>query len=85
MIKIFLTSFDYFIKIPTTSFFFKKLLNISTGSQKPKRNWIGILSVQQLYEIALLKKLQFSYKHSLYNICKMLISSALSIGIWIQL
>src|SRR5574338_818310 len=77
-------SFDYVIRIPTTSSLFKKLLSIDTGSGKTGAEIIGVLTTQQLYELAILKSKEFPYYSDLHSICTMLIGTAESMGILVR-
>lgn len=71
-------SFNLKINKPITSFFFKKITNISKGSSQAKHNIISYIKIQDIYEIVkLLNNNDLQFK----NICKTMISSANSLGI----
>jgi large subunit ribosomal protein L11 len=71
-------SFNLNINKPISSYFFKKITNITKGSTQAKHNIINTIKIQDIYEIAQLLKYE---ELPLKSVCKILIASANSMGI----
>merc|ERR1712004_515049 len=48
-------SFKFIIKEPSVSFLIKKIVGIKCGSSNPKKEEIGIITIEQIKEIAKMK------------------------------
>jgi large subunit ribosomal protein L11 len=48
-------SFTFIIKTPPTSYLIKKHLNIKLGSKEPNKNKVGVLTMEMLKAIAIVK------------------------------
>lgn len=74
--------FDYYVKMPTTSFFFKRIVGNEYFSKLAGKSYIGIITIQQLYELIHIKWLNHTNDISKFNYISILIGSANSSGIY---
>eukprot|EP00455_Lapot_gusevi_P029142 TRINITY_DN311_c0_g1_i1.p1 TRINITY_DN311_c0_g1~~TRINITY_DN311_c0_g1_i1.p1 ORF type:complete len:229 (-),score=69.76 TRINITY_DN311_c0_g1_i1:260-880(-) len=78
-------SFEFVTKLPPTSFFLRQAAGIETGSGKTGKEIVGEVSVQQIYELAKLKK---SESHlsliPLESLAKSISGTARSLGLRIK-
>jgi large subunit ribosomal protein L11 len=79
-------SFEILIKTPSTSYILKNIVGFSKGSEKPKKMLLGnAITVQEIYEIALLKKSNRLMNNlKIKSICKSIIGSIKSMGLTIK-
>ncbi len=76
-------SFIFVIKTPPVSFLLKKALNIESGSSKPSKEGIGILTYEQIEEIAKIKQPDLTAS-TINAAVKTIIGSARSLGLKIE-
>lgn len=76
-------SYDYIIKLPSLYNLLKLFFEFEKGSSLPGKDYIFFISSFMLYEIALLKSVQFTYNFQLYTICKVIASSLKSFGVYL--
>lgn len=76
-------SFTYVMKTPPTSYFIKKALGISKGSQRPAHSIIGKISLPHIYEIARLKAIDVPGLRA-DAICKNIIGTCRSMGVEVE-
>lgn len=76
--------FEYIIKIPTTNFFLKKIFQKEICSSKIIGNkYVGLITVQQLYELIFLKLSYSIDPIIIYNNINMLCGTISSTGLYI--
>lgn len=76
-------SYDYIIKTPSISFFFKKLLLLDKGSGRAGEEIVGYITSQQVYELVKIKKKEFlNLKEQ--SLFRTFMSNAYSMGIVVQ-
>ncbi|EAC2412692.1 50S ribosomal protein L11 [Listeria monocytogenes] len=73
-------SFSLKIKTPPTSYLIRKALNLEKGSSVPNKEKVGMLSYDQLEEIAKIK-MQDMNAHSIESAIKMIEGTARSMGV----
>ena len=77
-------SFTFDWTLPQASYFLKAAAGTEKGAMKPGHNFVGRVTVQQIYEIACLKLKDFDKKHrqvSLQNVARALVGSCRSMGL----
>ncbi|XP_031560925.1 39S ribosomal protein L11, mitochondrial-like [Actinia tenebrosa] len=75
-------TFTFETMSPTVSYFLKSAAGIEKGAQKPGREVVGSVTVQQIYEIAKIKKEDKNFRNvPLESVCKTIMGSAKSMGI----
>lgn len=74
--------FEYNIKLPTTNFFFKQILEKEIFSRQLNSFYLGIITIAQLYELIHIKWLINIKNLPEYSYILTLISSAKSSGIY---
>mmetsp|Transcript_40238 Transcript_40238/g.129352 ORF Transcript_40238/g.129352 Transcript_40238/m.129352 type:complete len:160 (+) Transcript_40238:42-521(+) len=76
-------TFDFDVSTPLSSYFLKKAAGVEKGTSKPGIEWVGSISVKEIYEIAKVKmtdrKLQ--ERSNLRTMCKSLAAQCRSIGL----
>lgn len=76
-------SFTYVMKTPPTTYFIKKALGISKGSQRPAHSIIGKITLPHIYEIARLKAIDAPGLKA-DAICKNIIGTCRSMGVEVE-
>ena len=76
-------SFDFTIKTPPASFLIKKALGISKGSGRPNRDKVGVLTVDQVKEIAEAKMPDLN-ANDIKAATKIIIGSAARMGVEVE-
>lgn len=76
-------SFTFVTKTPPASYFIKKAAAVSKGSQSPGRDSAGKVTLEQLREIAEIKKNDLN-AYDIEAACEMLKGSARSMGIKVE-
>jgi len=74
--------FEYFIKLPTTTFFLKRMLEQERFSKFANNTHIGIVTISQLYELTYLKWMNYENNSSKINQILTLIGTINSTGIY---
>lgn len=74
--------FEYNIKLPTTTFFLKKILEKEIFSKRSNSFYIGVVTIAQLYEIIHIKWLGYTNTLIKNDRISILIGSALSSGVY---
>ncbi|AAO26782.1 50S ribosomal protein L11 [Buchnera aphidicola str. Bp (Baizongia pistaciae)] len=73
-------SFSFITKTPPASVLLKKAAGITKGSSKPNQNKVGTITMQQILDIAQIKKIDMTGSN-IDNISKSIIGTANSIGL----
>lgn len=76
-------SFNFIIKTPPASILLKKIINIKSGSSKPKKENIATITKEQIYEIAKKKMIDMTGSN-IDKIALSIIGTAKSMGISIS-
>nr|CAG8453160.1 11670_t:CDS:1 [Entrophospora candida]CAG8597348.1 13795_t:CDS:1 [Entrophospora candida] len=75
-------TFTFETNLPPVTWLLKRAAKIEKGASKAGHEWVGKISLKELYEIALIKHNQENLKRSsLQSICKSIIATAKGMGI----
>ena len=77
-------SFEFDVAYPSNSWFLKKAAGIEKGTANAGRDFVGELTLKQIYEIAMVKKkdeLSWPQGTTVEGVCRSLIGTCQSMGI----